>query len=133
MVISFSFVLSLYSKNKIWQRRREGIDQINWLRFSSIEKISLQQTFKRQCVRLFKKQDWCKYKRQMEAMNNFANISLTLALKLTLNFKNLGNSANTWTNNNTESMHNIMKMFVGGRICLIYISCVCLRIVVSNT
>jgi hypothetical protein len=64
---------------------------------------------------------FCKY---------FAN---TLKPKLTLNFKNLGNSANTWTNNNAESMHNIMNMFVGGRIFLIYISCVCLRIVVSNT
>jgi hypothetical protein len=56
----------LYSKNKIWQRWREGIDLSNWLRFSSIEKISLQQTFKRQCVRLFKKQDWCKYKRKSQ-------------------------------------------------------------------
>jgi hypothetical protein len=64
---------------------------------------------------------FCKY---------FAN---TLKPKLTLNFKNLGNSANTWTNNNAESMHNIMEMYVGGRICLIYIICVCLRIVVSNT
>ena len=43
----------------------------------------------------------------MEAMNNFAN---TLTPKLTLNFKNLGNAANTWTNNNAESMHNIMKI-----------------------
>ena len=66
-------------------------------------------------------EQFCKY---------FAN---TLKPKLTLNFKNRGNSANTWTNNNAESMHNIMNMFVGGRICLIYISCVCLRIVVSNT
>ena len=41
---------------------------------------------------------FCKY---------FAN---TLKPKLTLNFKNLGNSANTWTNNNAESMHNIMKI-----------------------
>jgi hypothetical protein len=35
MVISFSFVLSLYSKNKIWQWRREGIDQSNWQRYWS--------------------------------------------------------------------------------------------------
>ena len=41
---------------------------------------------------------FCKY---------FAN---TLKPKLTLNFKNLGNSAKTWTNNNAESMHNIMKI-----------------------
>ena len=38
----------------------------------------------------------------------------TLKPKLALNFKNLGrsgpNSANTWTNNNAESMHHIMKM-----------------------
>ena len=46
MVISCSFVLSLYSKNKIWQRRREGIDQSNRLRFSSIENISLHKHLK---------------------------------------------------------------------------------------
>jgi hypothetical protein len=36
----------LYSKNKIWQRRREGIDQSNRLRFSSIENISLHKHLK---------------------------------------------------------------------------------------
>jgi hypothetical protein len=36
-------------------------------------------------------EQFCKY---------FAN---TVKPKLTLNFKNLGNSANTWTNNNAES------------------------------
>ena len=40
-------------------------------------------------------EQFCKY---------FAN---TLKPKLTLNFKNLGDSANTWTNNNAESVHNM--------------------------
>ena len=36
-------------------------------------KISLQETFKRQCVRLFKKKrDWCKYKRQSTLLNAYS-------------------------------------------------------------